>query len=117
MSLANSIIDYCEKQPGPWLLSAWTIPQNGQSPANYSAGFFRLKIEKVNVEGGEVYFVGNEGLMLLVASAIGQVEPIVIGEKIAIRFVYINVTVPLEDFAPYPMFTLEPEDVKGEEEK
>ena len=96
MNDADAIRHFTQDIPPPWAVTVWTLPIDGTNPSEYSAGFFSLLADRVELSPGEIVFSSEQGIFYFVLRAVGAVEQL---EDGAIQFPYVNLKVTPEGFA------------------
>jgi len=89
--------EFLQTHPAPWLVGMWTVPKDGSSPDEYTAGYFGLKAESVHFLEGMVHLTAKDDIagLSLAENAIGPVESVREG---VIKFTYHNILAAPEDF-------------------
>ena len=106
------IREYLVKVPPPWRVTMWTMPADGRSPAEYTAGYFSIIADKYTIpdEGPITLYKEMEGVFVIVPPAIGVIEELVEG---GIRFTYKNLNTTPGDFKNDTVVTITIPEIDG----
>jgi len=105
---------WLEKNPGPWDVAMWTSTDN-KSPLEYSAGYMVCVMDNWEMQEN-IFKMQSQygGELVLIKQAIEQVEEIDVGSITCVRFAYVNLAVPVEQFKPHVIFTISKSDKSKE---
>ncbi|MEW5953383.1 MAG: hypothetical protein AB1815_06485 [Bacillota bacterium] len=91
----NAIEQFTRTIPPPWAVTVWTVPADGTSPSEYTAGYFSFLADRVAFSPGTIVFSGEHGIFYFIEEAVGPVERLADG---VIQFGYVNLKVTPEGF-------------------
>lgn len=103
MDKANAIEQFTRAIQPPWAVNVWTVPVNGTSPSEYTAGYFSFLADQVAFTPEGIVFSSEHGIFYFVSEAIGPVEQL--ADEV-IQFGYVNLKVVPEGFVEPVLVTV-----------